>query len=82
MNKQPQQPQLNVDLKSTEAIKNADGKSIFQSGVILRRISKFVAGTDNDAIMPIPVFYDLETKKILIDSIPKDIREEYEDIAI
>ena len=53
MNKQaqPQQPQLNVDLKNTEAIKNADGNSIFQSGVILRRISKFVAGTENDAII-------------------------------
>ena len=40
MNKQPQQPQLNVDLKATEGIKNADGKSLFQSGVILRNFSK------------------------------------------
>ena len=45
-------------------------------------MSKFVVGGNEDAIMPIPVFYDLETKKILIDSIPKDIREEYEDISI
>ena len=36
-------PQLNVDLKTTEGIKNSEGKSVFQSGVILRKISKFVA---------------------------------------
>ena len=79
MNKQPQQPQLNVDLKSTEAIKNADGKSIFQSGVILRRISKFVDGTDNDAIMPIPVFYDPTNGKILGEGIQVELRDELKD---
>ena len=63
MEKPINQPQ--IDLKSTEGMKNAEGKSIFKSGVILRRISKFVAGTDNDAIMPIPIFYDPSTNKIL-----------------
>jgi hypothetical protein len=33
-------------------------------------------------LMPIPVFYDLESKKILPDSIPPEIREEYKDISI
>jgi hypothetical protein len=32
--------------------------------------------------MPIPVFYDLESKKILVDSLPKDIRDEYKDITL
>jgi hypothetical protein len=32
--------------------------------------------------MPIPVFYNLETKKVLEDSIPKEIREEYKDIIL
>ena len=54
-----------IDLKSTEGMKNAEGGSIFKSGVILRKISKFVTGTDNDAIMPIPIFYDPNTNKIL-----------------
>tara|TARA_B100002019_G_scaffold79982_1_gene69054 strand:+ start:3115 stop:3369 length:255 start_codon:yes stop_codon:yes gene_type:complete len=81
MNKQaqPQQPQLNVDLKNTEAIKNAKGGAIFQSGVILRRISKFVAGTESDAIMPIPVFYDPTNNKILGEGIPVELREELKD---
>tara|TARA_B100000497_G_scaffold62350_1_gene70660 strand:+ start:274 stop:552 length:279 start_codon:yes stop_codon:yes gene_type:complete len=74
-----QVPQMNVDLKTTEGITNADGKSVFQSGVILRKISKFVAGTDNDAIMPIPVFYDPTNMKILGEGIPAELREELKD---
>ena len=47
----PQQRGLNVDLKTTEGLKNSDGGSIFKSGVILRKISKFVAGTDNTCFL-------------------------------
>ena len=72
-------PELNVDLKTTTGIKNEAGGSIFKSGVILRKISKFVAGTDNDAIMPIPIFYCPESKKILGDGIPVELREELKD---
>ena len=80
MKQQNQQvPQMNVDLKTTEGITNAEGKSVFQSGVILRKISKFVAGTDNDAIMPIPVFYDPKNMKILGEGIPAELREELKD---
>lgn len=74
---QPQGP--SIDLKSTTAIKNADGGSIFQSGVILRKISKFIAGTDNDAIMPIAVFYDITNNKILGEGLPPELREELKD---
>ena len=54
----------------------------FKQGVILRKVSRFVTGTDEDALLPIPVFYDPETKKILKDSIPKDLREELADELI
>lgn len=74
-----QQPQLNVDLKNTQAVKNSSGSSVFNQGVILRKISRFVTGTDEDALLPIPVFYDPETKKILLDTVPKDLREELKD---
>ena len=33
-------------------------------------------------MMPIPVFYDLESKKIIPDSLPKELREEYKEISI
>tara|TARA_R110000823_G_scaffold193141_1_gene324708 strand:+ start:829 stop:1071 length:243 start_codon:yes stop_codon:yes gene_type:complete len=77
MQQQTQQPQ--IDLKNTTAIKNENGGSIFQQGVILRKVSRFVAGTDEDALLPIPVFYDPETMKILEGSVPKELREDLED---
>jgi len=77
MQQQVQQPP--IDLKNTTAIKNFDGGVIFQQGVVLRTVSKFVMGTDEDALLPIPVFYDPSTKKILKSSVPKELREELAD---
>lgn len=79
MQNQQQQPQLNIDLENTTSVSNFDGGSVFQQGVILRKISKFVAGTSEDALLPIPVFFDPNTKKILTDSVPRELREELKD---
>lgn len=65
---------LKVDLSVTTAIKSEDGNQIFAEGVILRRVSKFVAGTTEDAVIPIPCFYDVKTGKVLIELLPKDLR--------
>ena len=51
---QAQQP--NIDLKNTSAIETEGGGRIWQQGALLRKVSKFVTGTDSDAVMPIPVF--------------------------
>ena len=75
-----QQP--NIDLKNTSAIETDGGGRIWQQGALLRKVSKFVTGTDSDAVMPIPVFYDPETGKFLEDSLPKELREEYKDVLI
>ena len=72
-------PQPQIDLKNTTEVKNFNGGSIFQQGVILRKVSKFVTGTSEDAMMPIPVFYDPTSQKILTDSVPKELREELKD---
>ena len=77
-----QQPQMNIDLKNTTSVEGFDGGVLFGQAVILRKVSKFVVGGTEDALLPIPVFYDLETKKILVDSIPKELREEYKDYVI
>lgn len=74
-----EQPQLNIDLKNTTGIQNSEGGSVFQQGLILRKISKFIAGTSEDAIIPIPVFYDPHTFKIFADGLPKELREELKD---
>ena len=82
MNQNGNQPSLNIDFKNTTPVEGFNGEQLFGQAFVIRKVSKFVVGGNEDALMPIPVFYDLETKKILIDSIPKDIREEYEDISI
>ena len=76
---QPEAQMPPIDLKNTTEVKNFNGGSVFQQGVILRRVSKFVTGTDEDALLPIPVFYDPSTNKILTDSVPRDLREELKD---
>ena len=82
MEQQINQPQLNIDMKNTTAVKTPDGDVVFQQGMISRQVSKFVAGTDEDAIMPLPVFYDVKTGKILKDTIPPDLREEYSEYCV
>ena len=78
---QTQAPQMNIDLKNTTSILSKEGNQLFAEGVILRKVSKFVTGTSEDGIMPIPVFFDPESGKILKDTIPSDLREEYEDLT-
>lgn len=77
-----QNMQMNVDLKSTTAIEGTDGNQIFQQGVLLRKVSKFVVGADEDAVMPIPVFFDSTSGKVLESTVPVELREEYKDITI
>ena len=77
----PQQPQMNIDLKNTTGVYPSKGK-VWQQGVLLRKVSKFVAGSDNDALLPIPVFYDPETGKILEGTVPQDLRDELKDELI
>ena len=74
---QPQQPQ--IDLSKTTAVDTPSGSKIWQQGVILRKVSRFVVGADEDGLIPIPVFYDPETMKILEGSVPKELREDLED---
>jgi len=73
-----EQMQLNVDIKQSTPIVSEDGNQIFQEAMILRKVSKFLTGTSEDAIIPIPVFVDTKTGKILIELLPKELREEYE----
>mgnify|MGYP001194426239 CR=1 FL=1 len=74
--------QPNVKLEDTTSYETPEGNKIFQKGYLLRSVSKFVAGTDEDAVMPIIVFFDPETKKLVGLTIPPEIREEYKDDLI
>ena len=74
----PQQPQ--IDLGKTTSLPTPEGKDIWKQGVILRKVSRFITGGDEDAIMPIPIFYDGATGKILKDTLPPELREDYDTI--
>ena len=75
-------PQMNIDFETTTPIEGFDGGVLFGQAFIMRKVSKFITGGDEDALLPIPVFYDLETKKIILDSIPPELREEYKEIGL
>ena len=79
MNNQ-QQMNLNIDIKTTTPVISEDGNMVFQEGVVLRRISKFLTGTSEDGIIPVPVFFDVKSGKVLIDMLPKELREEFQEM--
>ena len=76
------QPEMNIDFTTTTAVEGFDGGQLFGQAFVLRKISKFVIGANEDALIPIPVFYDLESKKIIKDSLPPELRDEYTDISL
>ena len=76
------QPEMNIDFSTTTAVEGFDGGQLFGQAFILRKISKFIIGANEDALIPIPVFYDLESKKIIKDSLPPELRDEYSDISL
>ena len=71
---------VNIDIKSSQPITSPEGNHIFAEGVILRKVSKFVAGTAEDAIIPIPVMYDVKTGNVLVELLPTELRDEYANI--
>ena len=73
-----QQPQ--IDLGKTTSVPNDSGGQLFQQGFILRKVSRFITKGAEDAVMPIPVFYDDKTGKILKDTLPPELRGEYDTI--
>ena len=75
-----QQPQ--IELKNTVAIQTESGSDVWKQGVVLRRVSRFITNSSEDAILPIPVFYDVKTGKILGDMLPNEIKDEYKDIIL
>ena len=79
MYNQQQQPGQQIDLNNTEAVFNSSGSPLFLQGVIVRKVSKFITGTAEDSLISIPVFYDPETKQILENTLPPELREEFEE---
>jgi len=74
-----QQLNINIDIKNTQPVVSEDGNQVFAEGVILRKVSRFVTGTQEDGIIPVPCFYDVKTGKVLVDLLPKELKELFQD---
>ena len=78
MNNKPQM-NVNIDIKNTKAITSPQGNHVFAEGVILRKVSRFVTGTSEDGVIPVPVYYDVKTRSVLVELLPKELRAEFGD---
>lgn len=71
------QPQMNIDFKTTTAIKSEEGNQIFQQGFLLRKVSRFVTNQPKDAIVPVAIFFDIKTGKPVKETLPPDLYAEF-----
>jgi len=71
-----QSPKLNFGLKDTHSVHCIDCKGeVFQNGIIFRRVSKLIAGTDKDALVPLTVPYCVNCLTPLEDLLPSELRK-------
>jgi hypothetical protein len=80
MKKSEMTAQPQIDLSKTTTITTESGNNVWQQGFILRKVSRFVVNSSEDAILPVPVFYDPSTGKVLAQSLPPELRDEYDTI--
>jgi hypothetical protein len=78
MSNKPQM-NVNIDIKNTKAITSPEGNQVFAEGVLLRKISRFITGTSEDGVIPVPCFYDVKSGKVLVELLPKELRAEFEE---
>ena len=69
-----EQQQLNIGLDKTTATSCDEGSNeVFQEGVLLRKASRFLTGTAQDAIIPIPVFTCSKCGHVNEEFLPKNL---------
>lgn len=69
--------QLNISLDKTTPIKcEGCDNTTFQEGVILRKASRFIVGTSQDALVPIPIFACFKCGEVVKETLPSQLRME------
>jgi uncharacterized Zn finger protein len=67
--------QLNISLDKTTATSCDEcGNEVFQEGVLLRKASRFLTGTSQDALIPIPVFACMKCGHVNKEFQPKQLQ--------
>jgi hypothetical protein len=72
---QQQFTQQDLIEKSTP-ITTQEGNQVWQQGFLLRKVSKFIIGTNEDAIIPIPFWYNPESGELYNEGIPNELKKE------
>ena len=71
-----QTPNVNFGLKDTQPVQCTDCKGeVFQNGVIFRKVSKILAGTDKDALVPINIPYCVNCLEPLDELLPTELKQ-------
>jgi hypothetical protein len=79
MNSNPSAPKLNITIdKTTGVVCEECGSNVFTEVIMLRKASKFITGTAQDALIPIPVFACAKCKHINSDMLSPDLKDEEE----
>ena len=81
MNDQTQK-QPPIDLSKTEPLKTWAGSHTWVQGYILRQVAKSPSGPTEDGVIPIRVFFDPVDGRILTNTLPIELRAEYEGKSI
>ena len=72
--------QLNISLDKTTGMSCDEcGNEIFQEGVMLRKASRFLTGTAQDAMIPIQVFACSKCGHVNNEFLPLQLRNKNED---
>lgn len=72
--------QVNVTLDKTTPIVCSCENEIFIEGVLLRKASRFITGTSQDGIIPVPVFTCSKCGEVLEETLPLQLRKDAENI--
>lgn len=71
------QPKINITLdKTTPVVCDECGSDVFSEVIFLRKASRFVTGTAQDALVPIPAFACAKCKHVNEDMMPADLVKE------
>jgi len=74
-----EQMNLNISLdKTTELVCDECGNLAFQEVVLLRKASRFITGTAQDAMIPIPVFACSKCGHVNEEFLPMQLRKQTE----
>ena len=70
-----EQIKLNISLDKTQEITcDKCGHTVFQEGLMLRKASKFLTGTAQDALIPLPVFSCAKCGHVNTEFLPEPLK--------